>query len=191
MATFFLACFAIGGVVLTAQLAMSLLGMGGDHDLASHDVSTDPHTLTHDGLDLLSVRALAAGTGFLGIIGFASLRAGTGPVLALGLGIASGLGASTGIAWLMRSLRRLEVDKTLDLGSAIGIEGRVHLTIPAQRKGAGKVLVALHDRLLELPAVTPGPAITSGTTILVTDIDQDTLVVATSLPLLPEANDVS
>lgn len=191
MATFFLACFAIGGVVLTAQLVMSLLGLGGDHELAAHDVSHDPHALTHDGLDLLSVRALAAGTGFLGIIGYAGLRAGTGPVLALGLGIASGLVAAVGIAWLMRSLRRLETDKTLDLGSAIGIEGRVHLTIPAQRSGAGKVLVALHDRLLELPAVTAGPAIASGTNILVTDIDQDTLVVSTSLPLLPEANDVS
>ncbi len=186
MATFFLACFAVGGVVTVAQLVMGLLGFGGDHELTDHD-----HALTHDGLDLLSVRALAAGTGFFGIIGFAALRWGAGPVLATGVGAVTGLATATGMAWLMRGVRRLEVDKSLDLTSAIGVEGKVHLTIPAQRSGAGKVLVAFHDRLLELPAITTGHAIATGTAVLVTDVDRDTLVVTSSTPLLTEIDHAS
>lgn len=186
MATFFLACFVLGGVTLVVQLAMGLAGFGGDHDVIDHD-----HALAHDGLDLLSLRALAAGAGFFGITGYAVQRWGAPAFLAAAVGVVSGLAAATGIAWLMRGVRRLEVDKSLDLALAIGVEGKVHLTIPAQRSGAGKVLVVLHDRLLELPAVTSGPGITSGTAVLVTDLEHDMLVVAPSPPLLQETDDVS
>ena len=59
------------------------------------------------------------------------------------------------------------------------------------RSGAGKVHVIVHDRLMELDAVTTGPEIASGSDVLVTDVvSSDTVIVAHAQPLLSEISDV-
>lgn len=184
---FFLACFVLGGTVLLLQLAFGALGADG------HDVD---HGLDHDhahvGLDLLSVRALAAAVGFFGLTGFAVLRLGVWAPIAWLAALAAGGLSAWAVASLMRGIRRLEVDKSLDISRAIGTQGRVHLSIPGERAAPGKVLLTLHDRLLELPAVTDGPGLAAGTTVLITDLESsDTVVVVNAQPLLSEINDVA
>lgn len=182
MSLFFLSCFLLGSVVLVLQLAASASGV--DHGLdADHDMG-------HHGLDLLSVRALAAGVGFFGLAGLGLTRSGLGAVVAIAGALFAGAGAAYGVARMMRGLRRLEVDKSFDIASAIGLPGRVHLGIPSSRNGAGKVHVVVHDRLMELDAVTAGAEIETGNEVFVTDVvSSDTVVVSRVNPLLGEPSD--
>jgi hypothetical protein len=179
---FFLSCFVIGAAVLLLQLALGAFGAHGHVD-ASHESG-------HGGLDLLSVRALAAGAGFFGLAGYGAHRS-FGVVAGVAAGLIAGFAAAYSIARLMRGMRRLEVDKSFDINRAIGVQGRVHLGIPASRTGTGKVHVIVHDRLMELDAVTTGPEIASGSDVLVTDVvSSDTVIVAHAQPLLSEISDV-
>jgi hypothetical protein len=135
---------------------------------------------------------MAAATGFFGLAGYGVLRSGAMAPVALAAGLGAGVSAAYVVARLMRGIRRLEVDKSLDIARAIGAQGRVHLSIPGERSGPGKVLLTLHERLLEVPAVTDGPALPSGTTVLITDLESsDTVVVVNAQPLLNEINDVA
>ncbi|MCC6316327.1 MAG: hypothetical protein IT361_01455 [Gemmatimonadaceae bacterium] len=183
MIAFYLTCFVLGGLALIAQLILSAVGADADHH-----VSLDHG---HGGLDLLSVRTISAAAGFFGLVGFGMSRAGFGFVIALTAAVAAGFGAALGMATLLRAVRRLEVDKSFDIASALGLQGRVYLGIPANKSGVGKVHLTVHDRLLELAAVSPDVAIPSGTEILVVDTQSsDTLIVTPSQPLLREIDNV-
>lgn len=181
MSLFYLSCLVLGVAVLVLQLALGAFGLDDiDHPDAGHH-----------GLDLLSVRALAAGTGFFGLVGVALSRVGASTFLSLPAAAVAGVAAAWGIARVMRGMRRLEVDKSFHITAAIGLPGRVHLGIPGARTGAGKVHVIVHDRLMELDAVTPGPEIETGSEVLVTDVvSSDTVVVLHAQPLLHEISDV-
>jgi hypothetical protein len=184
VSTFFLTCFAIGAAVLVLQFILGVVGAESDHGsgIDHHDVH---------GLDLLSIRALSAAAAFFGLVGFSVLRGGLGLIVALTLALVSGFGAALGIATLMRSLRRLEVDKSFDITRALGLQGQVYLGIPAHREGAGKVHLKMHDRLVELAAVTTDDAIPTGTDVLVVDThSSDTIVVTRAQPLLRDISDV-
>jgi hypothetical protein len=185
MTTFFLTCAALGGGVLVVQLVLSLLGLADHHAHipgAGHDL--------HEGLDLFSVRTLAAGLAFFGVGGLASAALVGGwlaiPV-ALVLGGALGFGAMLGVAAATRAMLKFEDDGTVRIESAVGVSGDVYLTIPAGRAGLGKVHVAVQNRLMEYPAVTPhGSSLPTGARILVVDIAApDTLVVVPDPLTLP------
>ena len=62
--------------------------------------------------------------------------------------------------------------------SAVGCEGKVYLTIPAQRAGSGKVQITINDAVREYEAVTDGDKLPTGATIRVVEvISSDTLLV--------------
>ncbi|MBO4475988.1 MAG: NfeD family protein [Bacteroidales bacterium] len=62
--------------------------------------------------------------------------------------------------------------------SAVGCEGKVYLTIPAERSGSGKVQITINNSVREYEALTDGEALKTGTRIRVTEvIDADTLLV--------------
>lgn len=186
MSAFFFTCFGIGAVALLLQLVLGAVGAD-----AHHDAGHLHHDSGHGGLDLLSVRALSAALGFFGLVGFSALRGGLGAPLSVTLAGVSGLAAAFGIASLMRGLRKLEVDKSFDISQALGAPGTVYLSIPGNRSGVGKVHLMLHDRLMELAAVTTEAEIQSGTDVLIVDtVSSDTVVVTRALPLLSEINDV-
>lgn len=184
VSTFYLTCFILGGLALTAQL---LLGAFGAH--ADHHVSVGDHG--HGGLDLLSVRSISAAAGFFGLVGFGMTRADFGFAIVLTAALMSGFGAAVVIASLMRGIRRLEVDKSFDISNALGLQGRVYLGIPANRSGAGKIHLNMHDRLIELAALSSDAAIPSGTEVIVVDTQaSDTVIVTPSQTLLREINNV-
>lgn len=184
MTAFYLTCFIIGALALIAQLVLGALGADGDHH-----VSAGEHG--HGGLDLLSVRTLAAAAGFFGLVGFGMTRAGFGFVVGLTSGVVAGLGAAFAMAALMRGIRRFEVDKSFDISRALGLQGKVYLGIPANRGGTGKVHLTMHDRLVELAAMSSDVAIPSGTEVIVVDTQaSDTVIVTPSQPLLREISNV-
>ena len=62
--------------------------------------------------------------------------------------------------------------------SAVGCEGKVYLTIPGERAGAGKVQITINNSVREYDALTDGDTLKTGTRIHVTEvIDADTLLV--------------
>jgi hypothetical protein len=159
--------------------------LGGHHDV-HHDVHTDV-AHGHDALDLLSIRALSAGVALFGFGGIIALQARLGSPIAILVAAALGVAGAYGIAFLMRSLKRLEVDRSFVLGRAVGAMGKVYLGIPGHRSGAGKVHVVVQERLMELTALTPEAPIEAGQSVLVIDaVEPDTVVVVRQTPLLEE-----
>jgi len=62
--------------------------------------------------------------------------------------------------------------------SAVGCQGRVYLTIPAERSVTGKVQIAINGSVREYDAVTDGDALKTGTPVSVVEvIDSSTLLV--------------
>jgi len=62
--------------------------------------------------------------------------------------------------------------------SAVGCEGKVYLSIPAERAGAGKVQITINGAVREYEAMTDGPKLATGASIRVVEvISADTLLV--------------
>lgn len=180
MNTFFLVCTLLGGVVLLVQLAFGALGLG------HHDADFS-HEGIHGGLDLLSVRALSAGVAMFGLGGLIGTATPFGVVGGLVLGSIMGLGTAAGVAYMMRSMLRLESDGTLVMENAIGATATVYLTIPAGRQGAGKVHVTVQGRSVEVAAVTAHDrSLPTGASVVVIDVaGSDVLEVAPEAAILP------
>jgi membrane protein implicated in regulation of membrane protease activity len=58
------------------------------------------------------------------------------------------------VAWLFRTLMRLQSSGNLDIANAIGLTGRVYLRIPKAGQGTGKVTMLVQERSLEIDAFT-------------------------------------
>jgi membrane protein implicated in regulation of membrane protease activity len=180
--TLFLTCAVLGGVILLAQLALGVVGIG-DHEDASHHTGT--HEVPSDGLQLLSVRALAAGVAFFGLGGLAATLLGVPAVLAVVLGVVLGAGAMVGVAMAMRSMLKLERDASVRIEHAVGSSATVYVPVPAAHGGVGKVLLTLKGRTVEYQAVTPeGQLLPTGTPVVVVDVRGDDTVEVVPLPSL-------
>lgn len=186
MQSLFVVSAVLGGAVLTLQLVLGLLGI-----VELHHVEAPHHdNPAHEGLNLLSVRALSAGLAFFGVGGLFGQWLGLG-WLALLVGIAAGGLMMTLVARVLLGMRQLEADYTVLVEEAIGERGTVYLSIPGQNSGRGKVHLELRGRFTELPAVTLQGELPTGASIVVMDvIDGDTLVVVSD-PLTPEVDDVA
>lgn len=187
MTTLFLTCAALGGGILVLQLVLSAIGV--DHDTTEHASLADA---AGSGLDLFSVRALAAGLAFFGVGGLAGLATGLGAVAAIPLALLGGVGAAAAVAVVMRAMVRLEDDGTVQIEGAVGVSGTVYLTVPAARAGAGKVHLPLQNRTVELQAVTTHDApLPTGARILVIDVVGPDTVSVVPDPLLISSSEVS
>jgi hypothetical protein len=180
MPTFFVTCLILGGVTLVLQLFMGLAG--GDHPGSGHEIGhgghDDGHSHHAEGLHLFSARAIAAGVAFFGLGGLAGVATPLGVVAAVPLALVSGFAGMVMVALAMRSMLKLDSDKSLSLHRAVGVTGVVYLSIPAEKQGAGKVHLTVQERFVELQAVTPDAALPTGSPVLVIDVaGPDTVVV--------------
>lgn len=153
---------AAATLIMIVQIILMLTGIGGDDasfdsDLDSGsdvaDLSNDEGVSATAGLRILSLRSALA---FLAIGGWMTY---TMSYLmdwywALLLGLAVGVAAAVGVAFLLKSVMKLQSDGNIDLEKALGKIGDVYLTVPANRNGTGKVNVTVQDSLIEREAVT-------------------------------------
>jgi hypothetical protein len=165
---FWVSALAGGGFILLQSL-MGLMGADDEHGHAFH---------AGDGLNLLSLRAVAAGLCFFGLTGLAALEWGIPRVLALAAAVVAGLGAALGIAYVMRGMRRMESDGVLRVEGAVGHPATVYLSIPGGRGAPGKVHLFLQGRTVEMNAVSRDPLPTGASVVVVDVVDPDTLEVA-------------
>jgi hypothetical protein len=169
LATVFTMCVVVGGLVLVAQIALSLFGIAGDAPELVDDVDG-----AGGALNLLSVRALSAGAVFFGAAGH--VLAGPLPVPVAGLlALVPATAGAAGTAYLTRLMFRAESRGNLQLENAAGQVGTIYLPVPGNRGGTGLVQFALQGRTIELRAVTREPdTLATGSAVLVISVDPET-----------------
>ncbi len=84
------------------------------------------------------------------------------------------------VMMLFKGLSKIQQSGNIDVyRSAVGCSGRVYLTVPAERKGAGKVQININNAVREYDALTDSEDdLKTGTSIKVTEVlDTNTLLV--------------
>lgn len=183
------ACVAIPAtVVLLVQTVLMLVGIGleadgGDISVGeSIDADGPEFDVDLDGMDALrifSIRGIIAFLVVFGWVGFVMDCAGVMLLITVPVAAVCGFLMMLVLALLMRTVMRLRNDGNLDNRNALGVSGRVYLTVPPARTGEGKVNVLLQGTYVERDAVTDeGEPIPTGCEIVVIGLSgQTTLVV--------------
>lgn len=157
----FFSCATLGGGIFFLRLILMLMGAGGGDDgsdLSGHigDLGGHGGDVGHHDADssfkLLSLHGLTAFFMMFGLVGLALSRQSLIPDLfALVAGVAAGMCT----VWLMgkvfAGMKKLQSDGTMRISNAIGQEGKVYLTIPAE--GTGQVQVVVQGQLRIFDAV--------------------------------------
>ena len=186
LTTLFTMCAIVGSSVLVIQFLLSLLGVGIgadadlDIDLPSNDV--DGIDTVSDGnwafAKYLSLQTIVAFVAFFGIGGLIADKSGQPPVVSSAVALITGTAIMVGYGHLVHSMRKLETDGSFRIELAEGAHGRVYLRIPGEQAGAGKVTVIVQGRTVELSAMTEGPELRTGTSIVINRIlDRQTVQV--------------
>ena len=171
METFFLACIGIGVGVLALQILAGLVGFGDHHLHLGHtDVGA---AVAGEGLQLLSVRSIAAALAVFGAFGL-WLDGFLPGWMAAGSALVPAFLAALGTALVMRFLVRMETDGSLRLEEAVGATGRVYLTIPGAEQATGLVHIPVQGRSIELRAITrEKEPLKTGASVLVISVDTE------------------
>ena len=190
-------CIAIPStLVLLIQTILMFIGMGedadGDIDVDSDAIADDlpdvdegvfgDNTITEasdswglEGLRIFTVRGIISFFVVFGWVGVVMLTAGVPIWITLPVAVICGFGMMFLLAVLFKLVMKLRSDGNIDNRNAIGTSGRVYLTIPASRRGEGKVYVMLQGTYVERSAVTDdAEAIPTGSEIVVVGISGQT-----------------
>lgn len=165
----FVICAAIGGVLFLGRFVLQLLGF--HHDVAVDISSGDLDLANSDvGFKLLSFQSITAFLTMFGLVGFALFRTTEKDALiSLGGAVVGGGLTAWVIAILFRMMRKLESTSSYKPSQAIGSQGTIYLTIPAN--DTGKVTVTLNGRLSVLDAVAQDKGeIKTGENVVVVDV---------------------
>lgn len=200
METTYLVCAAIGGTLIVCQFLLSLIGLGGGHDMGTDHVDTGGHDFSggdhldasgHGGADhhtdhshesnwflgLLTFRTITAGIAFFGLVGAIGQHAELEPIPTFLLALAAAVGAIVIVGYIMKSLSQLNIDGTVRINKAVGCPGTVYLPIPGGR-GEGKVQVSVMSRTIEYKATAKEALPTGAKIVVVSIVGSDTVEVA-------------
>lgn len=167
----------LGGALLVLQIVMSLFGGDADADIDFDGL---------DGVDVdmgggLSFRTVVAFLTFFGIAGSAAHAGGLPAAASLAIAAVTGSLAFWLVGLAMLQLSKLRSSGNIDIKNAVGVEGKIYLTVPAERAGTGSVTVPIQGRTQQFKAVTRGPALPTGSLCKVTAVHGgDTLEVEAS-----------
>jgi len=168
----------LGGVMFFIR--MVLMFIGGHHggtdvgDVGDGDVGDAGVDAHHGDADAsfkaISLQSITAFFMMFGLVGLALSRQSKFPESLSILGAVIGGGLSVWIIGkVFSSMGRLQSEGTLDIRNAIGEEGVVYLTIPADGKGV--VQISVQDTLRELNAVSHDKTrIKTGDRVIVEDV---------------------
>jgi hypothetical protein len=188
-------CIAIPATLLMViQTLLSLSGFGGGTDINISDTSgldfaatdidiaelpTDaPVSTDFGGLKFLTVQGFIIFFTIFSWTAIAFTAAGLPPTAGLAIGVLTGGAAMYGAAVLIRFLRSLAYNGTVNLRNAIGETAEVYLPVPAKGGGTGKVTLNVQGRFMECDAVTNElSALNTGASVKVTDLQGNALVI--------------
>jgi len=166
-----------------------LLLIGFDTDSGGLDHPGDVSVFEHE-FSALSVRSIIAFFTFFGWTGVLALNNDLSAWMAVILASLAGLAAMFVVAYMVYKFSQLEQSGTLNLYNALDQPGEVYLSIPAQRKGLGKVNLKVDGKIRELDAVTEGEALKTGTPIKVVEIMNGNVLMVEYMPS-PQENKLS
>lgn len=170
-------------LIFVIQSIMTFVGLGGGDGGFDGDFSTDFNDLStldaDPGMNLYTFRNLVnflLGFGWTAILlrdRIASLA------WLMVLSVLVGLALVAVVMYLFKWLNGMQQSGNIDVyKSAVGCQGRVYLTIPADRKGEGQVQITISGSVREYNAVTDGDEIKTGTPIKVVEVlNSNTLLV--------------
>jgi hypothetical protein len=175
----------VGSGIFLVRLALMFMGHAGGMDV-DHDVSIDAHAdvpdAHHDGdsnaafkiLSLQTIAAFAMGFGWGGL----GVVRGThwDPLWAVPVGIAMGAAMVWVLGLLLKAAYDLQSSGNIRLADAVGVDGTVYVTVPAEGSGKGQVQLVLSNRQRIYNAVTDGPAITTRSRVRVVGVNDDNTV---------------
>ncbi len=188
-------CVAIPStLILLIQTILTFIGIGGDGDIDGDgiaDVDTDadiaddlpdsgeldPETIEGGmgSLKLFTFRGIIAFFVTFGWVGVAMDSSGAPLWLTIIIAIICGTIMLFSLAVLFKMLMKLRNDGNTDNRNAVGVAGKVQLTIPPARSGAGKVHIMLQGSYVERNAVTDeDTAIPTGAEIVVVGVSGGT-----------------
>jgi len=121
----------------------------------------------------ISIKTMAAMCLGVGFGGAAFGENGFSIAAAVAGGMVIGLMLAGVFVVLMRGMYGLRSDGTTRLWEAIGHRGTVYLPIPAEDAAAGEIQVCFGGRLVNVPAFTRGPKLSTGTDVLVISVRGD------------------
>ncbi len=166
-------------IIFVIKLILTLTA-GGDTDIdGTMDHDGDFSGDHGDGMHIFSVKSILAFLMFYGWGGLAAIEKGMHvwwgvSAVSLVLGIIMMLFT----AWIFFMLLKLQSSGTLVMENALGKEAEVYLTIPAKKKGNGKVQIIIQGGYKTLDAVTEDTEdINTGSFVEVIEVVNDTLVV--------------
>lgn len=174
-------------LIMIIQIIMMLFGFGDDSSFDGDvDVDADGSDgyndegmgLTIFGMRILSVRTILAFFAIGCWVVFTLIE--VLPVWAATLlGIVAGVLAAFGVAFMMKSVEKLQSSGNVEIQNAVGKTAEVYLTVPAKRSGTGKVNVFVQERYVEFEAVTDEdePIKTGATAKIVATLNQGTLII--------------
>ncbi|MCF6184967.1 MAG: NfeD family protein [Bacteroidales bacterium] len=165
--------------IFVIQLIISLTA-GVDSDLdTSADHNGDFSGDQDAGMHIFSVKSILAFLMFYGWGGLAAIDRGMHVWWGVsGISLALGLIMMLFTAWIFFMLLKLQSSGTLVMENALGKEAEVYLTIPAKKKGNGKVQIIIQEGYKTLDAVTEDTEdIKTGSFVEVIEVVNDTLVV--------------
>ena len=149
----FTVCALIGGTLFLIRLAIQLLGFDSDTP-AEHPGEIDS-SHTDASFKMLSLLGITAFLMMFGLGGRAMLESRPGATLpALIVALLAGGISMWLMAFLFKLMKKMQSDGTSKIEKAVGQEGAVYLTIPAN--DVGKVQIAVNGRLSVLDARAAG-----------------------------------
>ncbi len=128
-----------------------------------------------EGLRVFTIRGLIAFFVVFGWVGIVMQGADISLWITIPVAAVCGLAMMFALAFLVRGVMQLRSDGNTDNRNAVGIAGKVHLTVPPSRSGEGKVHVMLQGAYVERNAVTDSEEpIPTGSEVIVVGVSGQT-----------------
>lgn len=162
--------------VFVIKLVAGMTGLGGveeiDAGIEALELSDADSVAAFKWLSVQGVGAFVMGFGWGGLAAHKGSGLEMVPSVAVGIGV--GVGMVWLLAWCMKLVHDLSVSGNIAMGSAVGLEGDVYVTVPGVGGGAGgKVRVVVKQRQRIYDAVSEGATIGVGARVRVLRANAD------------------
>ncbi|MCL2226915.1 MAG: hypothetical protein FWB97_04730 [Oscillospiraceae bacterium] len=173
-------------VVMLLQLLLMIFGFGfglPDSDVGADSPDSPANAAGSYGnasiFRVFTVRGIVAFFALGGWAGLAALSAGIPTLWSIQIALLAGAAALMLASFVIRLALRMQDSGNLNINNALSQPGEVYITIPPSRTKAGKVMLLLQERFVELDAVTDNETALSPKTKVevIGVIDNDCLLV--------------